>query len=128
MTNVPKVWWDGRSGVRHIFELHPIGTEFRPLPGVYVFAKLVRLASGSDYFEALYVGETQSLVNRLNSGAVNHDGYKRALAAKATHVAVLVCQNSTERLRIETDLRHGLNPVCNTQSVPTLTLADLFYP
>lgn len=124
MSNVPKVWWDGRSGARYTFELHPIGTEFNPLPGVYVFAKLVPLPSGANFFEALYVGETESFVDRLNSGAINHDGYKRALASKATHVAALICKDRTERLRVETDLRHGLNPVCNAQPVPTL--ADLF--
>jgi hypothetical protein len=33
-----------------------------------------------------------------------------------THIAALVVAGDAERLRIETDLRHGLNPSANAQN------------
>jgi hypothetical protein len=110
-----KQYWKGKSGVVYEFDVYPIGQEFRPVSGVYIFC----IPIGDGRFRALYVGETKSFNDRLNTGLVNHDGYKRARAFKATHVAARVVA-SANRLIVETDLRHGLNPVCNRQAVPSL--------
>lgn len=65
--------------------------------------------AGDWRFEALYVGETNDFHDRLNTGLVHHDGFKRARANGATHVAVRRVAVS-DCLTVETDLRHGLNP------------------
>lgn len=114
-----EITWRGASGQSYTFETHPIGTQFNAVSGVYIACK--RLISGN--FEALYVGEAQSLYDRLNAGAANHDGLKCAFRNSMSHIGALVISGNADRLRIETDLRHGLNPSCNRQSVPTKTNA-----
>lgn len=118
------VTWTGKSGRDYEFETFPIGTQFNHVSGVYIACR--QLLPGN--FEALYVGEAQSLVDRLNTGANNHDGIKCALRNGATHIGALFVSSDTERLRIETDLRHALNPSCNRQNVPgnALTMYDIF--
>lgn len=115
------VTWIGKSRKSYVFELHLIGQEFNPVSGVYIFCKPV----GQSSMEALYVGETQSLHDRLNTGIENHDGFKRASRAGMTHIAVMSSGNLAERLRIETDLRHGIDPKCNRQAVNALANAFL---
>lgn len=110
------LYWNGKTGTQYGFEVYAIETEFNPVSAVYMF-----IAPVGERWGALYVGETESLYNRLNAGRVNHDGLKRAVANGATHVAVLRVEGDTQRVGIETDLRHGLNPVCNAQSVPELS-------
>ena len=105
------------SGLRYTFEIYRatngLMPEFRPVSGIYMFCRLI----GPGKYEALYVGEADSLYNRLNAGLRNHDGFKRASRIGTTHVAALLV-GDVDRVRIETDLRHGLNPVCNRQPVP----------
>lgn len=107
------VTWHGASKTPYTFEVYPDGTAFNPVSAVYILCREVSPGS----WEALYVGETQSLQQRLTIGAMNHDGYRRAKLAGMTHIAVHVVNGETQRLRIETDLRHGLNPVANRQGV-----------
>lgn len=109
--------WTGASGLPYLFEVHPIGTVFNSVSGVYIACR--QIASGS--FEALYVGETQSLYDRLNAGAKDHEGLICASRNGMTHIAARVVAGNAERLSVETDLRHGLNPSCNRQSVPRYT-------
>lgn len=109
--------WHGVSGQPYLFEVHDTSTIFLPVPGVYVLCRTSPIVLGA-HLEPLYVGESESLEDRLNTRRDAHEGFKRALA----HGASLICtmrtsQWSTERLRIETDLRHGLNPICNLQSI-----------
>lgn len=109
------VKWTGISGWIYDFEVFPKNVEFNPVSGVYI---LCRQAGSilAPRLEALYVGETESLHNRLNAGATNHNGLKSSRQAGMTHIAVHRCEGATERLRIETDLRHALDPVFNRQN------------
>jgi hypothetical protein len=61
--------------------------------------------------------QTFALPFSLNTGIGSHDGYSRAYRLGMTHIAALVVTGDTERLRIETDLRHGLSPSANAQGV-----------
>ena len=106
------ITWRGASGQSYTFETYPVGTVFNPVSGVYIFCR--QGASGT--WEALYVGETHSFEQRLNTGISSHDGYARASRLGMTHIAVLVVPVDAERSRIETDLRHGLNPPANAQN------------
>jgi hypothetical protein len=108
-----QISWRGASGSSYTFETYPNGTAFNPVSAVYIFCREVSPGS----WEALYVGETQSLENRLNANVFSHIGYGRAKRLGMTHIAALVVAGEAERVRIETDLRHGLNPSANRQSV-----------
>lgn len=108
------ITWIGASGRSYEFRVFPVGTTYKPVSGVYIACR--RLISGS--FEALYVGESQSLYDRLNAGLKNHDGLKCAARHGMTHIGAMVVSGNAERIRIETDLRHALNPQCNKQVVP----------
>lgn len=114
------VTWPGKSGKKYETEVFPVGTQFNPVSGVYILCK--PSATFPNRWDALYVGETQSLYDRLNANASAHDGHKRASRSGATHIAVVRASGNAERLRIETDLRHGLNPPCNKQPVPATTV------
>lgn len=107
-----EITWRGASGKSYTFTAYPLGTTFNEVSGLYIFCRPV--SSGN--WEALYVGETQSFKQRLNTGISNHDGFRRASRFGATHIAAHVVSGDTERLRIETDLRHGLNPSANVQN------------
>ena len=109
------VTWNGASGRPYDFSIFPIGTECIPYPGVYIFTR----ETSPGWWQALYVGESNSFHDRLYARLEDHDGYKRAARAGATHIG-LHFTRASERLWIETDLRHGLNPVCNKQSLATV--------
>lgn len=120
-TMTERVKWTGVSGQTYHFFVDPIGQEYLPVGGVYI---LCRPAPGTGLLAPktylhLYVGETENLNERLNTGLSKHEGYKRAIVYGVTHIGQFRVNNYAERLRIETDLRHGLNPVCNKQPVPT---------
>lgn len=107
------IYWYGASQTPHVFQLFPVGTQFPPVPAVYVCAR--QQPDGA--WAALYVGETDSIQRRLNADVLAHDGYRRALTLGATHIGVKVVGTADERLRIETDLRHGQRPPANAQGI-----------
>lgn len=109
------VTWPGASGIKYDTEVYPLRTKFNPVSGVYIVCKPSATAGR---WIALYVGEAKSLYDRLNAGVTTHDGLKRATARGATHIAVMRTNSDAQRLRIETDLRHGLKPPCNAQGIP----------
>lgn len=118
----PTVNWTGVSGLPYEFSVYSLATHFKPVAGVYILAKL---GKGSR-LEALYIGEAESLEDRLNTCRAQHDGFQRALKMGLTHICARGVKNgAAERLRIETDLRHAFNPPCNEQGVPVRTLADI---
>jgi hypothetical protein len=112
------VTWTGKSGQNYEFAVYSLATDFFAVGGVYILCGSVQAIDGTR-LKALYVGETQSFEDRLNTNRLNHDGYKRAAKMGITHIcARVVPQGATERLRIETDLRHALHPPCNAEPVP----------
>ena len=112
------VTWTGVSGWPYEFGVFDLATTFKPSAGVYIICRTVQGLSGS-HLEALYVGEAESLEDRLNTCRAQHEGFQRALKMGATTIcARLVPNGAAERLRIETDLRHAFNPPCNAQPVP----------
>jgi hypothetical protein len=116
------VHWSGKSGTAYDFTVYDLSTTFYPVPGVYIFGRWIPV-NGIMRPEALYVGEAKSLEDRLNTNRTGHDGFKRALKAGMTFIAARVAPaDVSQRLRIETDLRHGLNPSCNAEPVPTNAL------
>lgn len=108
----PSLIWTGASGRTYKFEHHAIGMTFNPLGGVYIFC---RLATDNRWY-AVYVGETDNFARRLTDELASHHQWESIRAARATHIcAMVIGSGNAERLAIETDLRHGLNPPCNRQ-------------
>jgi hypothetical protein len=106
------VHWKGSSGTIYEFQLHPLGTAYFPKPGVYIFCR--DLGGGS--FRAIYVGETDNFGRRLTDELHAHHSIEAVRRHGATHISTLhVTGDLAQRLRIETDLRHSLNPPCNKQ-------------
>lgn len=106
------VKWLGYPGREYVFETYPIGTEFNPFSGVYIACSFGTNGIG---WNALYVGEAQSLYDRLNARPENHDGLKRARQMGATHIGAMLVNGDAQRAAIETELRHVLNPPCNAE-------------
>lgn len=108
--------WPGYAGRPLTFETYPIGTAFKEIGGVYVFCK----PGTNGQWHAIYVGETGNLNERLNTRIQSHQAWSSCLMHGATHIGVLVVGSGLyqrrERLNIETELRHSLNPPCNRQA------------
>lgn len=105
--------WPGLAGRTYTFETYPIGTAFHQLPGVYIFCK----PAGNGQWNAIYVGETDNFDQRLNTALKGHQSWPSCAWHGATHLSVLIVRGDrANRLRIETELRHSLNPPCNRQA------------
>jgi hypothetical protein len=105
--------WPGLSGTRYEFRHFAIGcVVFNPIGGVYIFC-----SQGADgLWYANYVGETDNFRRRLSDELANHHRWDSITRAGATHVCAMVVRGgNADRLRVETDLRHSLNPPCNRQ-------------
>jgi hypothetical protein len=106
------VIWRGASRTAYEMQNDSIGATYRIIPGVYVFCRQI----SNDKWQAIYVGETDNLARRLTDELAQHHAWKSIIAAGATHICTLhVPGVLSERLNIETDLRHSLIPVCNRQ-------------
>jgi hypothetical protein len=110
--NEQRLFWTGKSGEQYQLYNHPIGTVYLPVAGVYIFCK----ALPDGRFQAVYVGETDNFRRRITDELAAHHCWDRVIACGATHISTLRVEGgNAERVRIETDLRHGLNPSCNLQ-------------
>jgi hypothetical protein len=108
-------WTGGRTGATYETYNDPIGSIYIARPGVYIFCKTFYSGLLSGWY-AIYVGETDDFQRRLTNELSSHHRWDCIRTAGATHICSLhVPHGQAERLRIETDLRHGLNPPCNRQ-------------
>lgn len=107
-----KITWTGISGTKYSFHCHPIGTNYLALPGVYIFCK----KAPDGFWDALYVGECDLFCNRIDRDLRQHHKFYDVTLAGATHICTIhVDGGNAARLRVETDLRHGLQPPFNDQ-------------
>ena len=112
VNSFPRLIWAGASRTTYEFEHHAIGMTFNAIGGVYIFCK----QSVDTLWYAVYVGETDNFARRLSDELASHHRWPAIRAAGATHICAMVVRGgNAERLRIETDLRNGLNPPCNRQ-------------
>ena len=98
--------WLGQSGNGYQYEIHPIDTAFRPLPGNFIYAKQVE---GGDWIP-VYIAQTRDLHQRLEG----HVSVDDAIAHGATHIHVHYCTTGqAARCTEERDLILRWKPVCN---------------
>ena len=86
------------------FEVYGDNEEWNDVPGVYLFCCLK-----SNYWEALYVGQTDSFSDQLT----NHERHGEAARDGATHIHVLVERSKAKRDQIERSLIQYLQPPMN---------------
>ena len=98
--------WPGQSGTEYAFRIHPLNTAFRPLPGVYIYAK--QLSEGD--WSPIYIAQTRDLHQRLEG----HITLQDAIANGATHLHAHYCNaGQGARCSEEQDLIRRWRPVCN---------------
>jgi len=101
--------WAGQSGEKYRYEIHTTQAVFRPLPGLYIYAK--RLADGD--WIPVYISQTRDLHQRLEGEVRLAD----ALAAGATHIhAHYSNAGQGARCQEERDLIGRWRPVCNDEA------------
>ena len=98
--------WAGLSGQEYQFQVYPLGTVFKPGPGIYIYAE--KLADGT--WIPVYIAATRDLHQRLEG----HVTLQNAIADGATHVHVHY-RNAGQGARCseERDLLDRWRPVCN---------------
>ena len=104
----PFMVWTGQSGKEYQYEIYPIDTDFRPLPGNYVYAK--QTEDGG--WIPLYIAQTRDMHQRLEG----HEKLQDATENGATHVHVhLSSAGQAVRCTEERDLILRWKPMCNEQ-------------
>lgn len=91
--------------LNHHFEVYNKDTTWNDVPGVYIFAEEIGLFT----WNALYVGETNSFLNRFS----HHEKWYPAIRLGMDHVHVLVNHDATTRLAIEARLILAFDPPLN---------------
>lgn len=97
--------WPGQSGKEYHYWIHKLGTNFKKVPGNYIFVR-----ETEDNHVPIYIGQTSDLSERFD----NHHKMPCIKKNKATHIHAHTSSESEEkRLAEETDLVKRWNPVCN---------------
>ena len=105
-TAAKTIIWKGQSGEEYRYSIYPIGTDFKGVPGNYIFAR----ETEPGRHRPIYVGETSDLSERFD----NHHKMPCIRRSQATHIHVH--QNDggpAARRREEADLIAKWNPTCN---------------
>lgn len=110
MAKIADATFNGKSG-RYGFEVFPIDAAFNSVGAVYIFTKRVVDSSGKGTHELLYIGETESLANRIPT----HEKWPSIRRHGANCICVHRDDNSNSRLNKETDLRAASPTPCNNQ-------------
>ena len=98
--------WPGQSGKEYPYKIYPVGAAFKPLPGIYIYAK--QLSDGD--WSPIYIAQTRDLHQRLEGHVTLQD----AIAHGATHLHAHYCTaGQSARCTEEQDLIHRWQPVCN---------------
>jgi len=98
--------WPGQSGKEYQYEIYSLDTSFRPLPGLYIYA---RMAEDGTWMP-IYIAQTRDLHQRLE-GHVRLDD---AVQNGATHLhAHYSSTGQAVRCSEERDLILRWRPVCN---------------
>ena len=107
--NQPTVYhWPGVSGKTYEFQVHSLDASFRPLPGVYIYAR--HLPDGD--WDPVYIAQTRDLHQRLEGHVSRAD----AISKGATHLHAHYCSaGPAARCGEEHDLVSRWQPVCNEQ-------------
>ena len=105
-TPSPFISWPGQSGKEYQYEMHPLDTGLKALPGNFIYA---RQAEDGNWVP-IYIAQTRDLHQRLEG----HVSLDHAMANGATHIHVHYCTTGqAARCTEERDLILRWQPVCN---------------
>lgn len=99
--------WTGKSGTRYTYEIHEMNSNWKDVPGNYIFAK----ETSTNRWTAVYIGQTESFKTRLP----NHEKLPCIRRNSGTHIHAHVNADSSSRLDEESDLRASDPTPCNDQ-------------
>ncbi len=104
----PGIRWQGRSGKEYSYEIFPLDTTFRPLPGNFIYAG----QSEDGSWVPVYIAQTRDMHQRLEG----HVRVEDAVANGATHIHAHYCaEGQATRCNEERDLVLQWRPVCNDE-------------
>lgn len=110
MSKIADATFKGKTG-SYSFEVYPADISFNAVGAVYVFTKRTVGSDGKGTHNFLYIGETESLKDRIPT----HEKWSCATRNGANCICVHRDDNETSRLNKETDLRAGNSTTCNDQ-------------
>lgn len=110
MAKIADATFKGSSG-SYSFEVYLSDTVFNAVGGVYCFTKRSIDAAGKGSHDFLYIGETDSLADRIP----NHEKWPCVRRHGANCVCVHRDNDGRSRLKKETDLRAANPTPCNEQ-------------
>jgi len=110
-----KVELTGISGRKYIFDLHPIGTPFNEMQGLYIFSYY---SEWNGLWHIAYIGQTGDFEDRLYKRLKQHEAFPCIKKEGATHIGLHPTLGLREgvRIQLETDLRkYYCDCPCNEQ-------------
>ena len=110
MSKIEDFAFYGASGGQYIFQVYPIGTEFKDIGAVYIFTRREINSRGGVIHNLLYIGRSNSLPRRLTS---LHHKWEGVLRNRGNCVCVYSESNDSDRNRIEDDLIRKYLPPLN---------------
>lgn len=110
MGKIADATFKGEKG-SYSFEVYPSDTSFNAVGAVYIFTKRVVGTNGKGKHTLLYIGETDSLQDRIP----NHEKWSCVTRNGVNCICVHTDDDEKSRLSKETDLRHANNTPCNDQ-------------
>ncbi|RKU19770.1 hypothetical protein C6501_01080 [Candidatus Poribacteria bacterium] len=110
MSKIEDFAFYGASGSQYIFQVYPIGTEFKDIGGIYIFTRREINFRGGATHNLLYIGGTNSLPSRLTR---LHHKWEAVFRNRGNCVCVYSEPHDLDRNRIENDLIHKYQPPLN---------------
>lgn len=110
MYNKELIVFIGEIGIKYNFTIYPKDTSFYNVSAVYIFTN--RHLDGNTYIHTpLYIGESGQLGSRI----AKHEKWPCVTKHGCTHICIMQINGEDARIRVETDLIHNYDPVCNKQ-------------
>ncbi|MCE2745966.1 MAG: hypothetical protein LW710_08670 [Burkholderiales bacterium] len=110
MAKIADATFKGKTG-SYSLEVYPADTSFNAVGAVYIFTKRTLDSDGKGTHEFLYIGQTESLKDRIP----NHEKWPCVKKHGVTCICVHQDGSEKSRLNKETDLRAGNSTSCNDQ-------------
>jgi hypothetical protein len=110
MAKIADATFKGKTG-SYSFEVYSADTSFNAVGAVYIFTKRTVDAEGKGSHTLLYIGQTDSLKDRIP----NHEKWPCVKRNGVNCICVHRDDDENSRLAKETDLRAANNTPCNDQ-------------
>jgi hypothetical protein len=110
MPKIADATFSGTSG-NYEFEVYSLNTAFNAVGAIYIFTKRTVDASGRGTHALIYIGQTDSLADRIP----NHEKWPCIRRNDANCICVHRDDNEQSRLKKETDLLAAFTTPCNDQ-------------